>query len=571
MLVKLVALNARYLHTCPGILAVREELRARLPGIRLELAQCTINDPYYRLLIRISAGGPDAIFFSVAVWNAALVTSLAQDLAAALPSCAIVLGGPEISSRERAGDPLARFVWVQGEVEGLGEAFYQDLAAGTLAPLYQAKEPARFPCPYRDEDLAGPLRERAVYYEASRGCPFGCSYCLSSRKPRVREKDLALVRVELSRLLAARPRNLRFVDRTFNLDPRRTLAIWQHLLRHGDPETVCHFEISADLITGDMLAFLATVPAGRFRFEIGIQSAHPPALAAVRRPWHPERLTAVVPALVALDTVHVHADLILGLPHETAESYAQGFDFVFRLAPHHLQMGLLKVLPGTPLANEAERFGLVFSRRPPYPLLANRWLDHESLADLFWLGETVEAFCNNRFFCRFWDWLRRSDDSPFTFLSHLADRCRKTGFFAQPPTQERLSGLLAASIDERPERPLLVEILRHDWLACGHRFLPDHLGGSRLLAEARETLRRLLPQSWPGLYAHHEREELLKRSTFCWLGRESLAAVGLQAEGGRYLGFLPERAGGVHGHQRRLLLPAGLGAAPVCRQDQDAE
>ena len=546
----LIALNSRYSHSCLALFYVRQELARHLPAAAVQLHQHTINDPYYSTLLRCAESGAVALFFSVYIWNSGYVERLLRDLARIQPTRPLVLGGPQA---EVLRDLPPCCTVVRGEIEGVGEQFYLDLAAGTLAPIYQAEAGQNFPSPYVAADFAGPLANRLIYYESSRGCPFRCSYCLSSVQRGVRHKELPQVEAELARILAHSPRIIKFVDRTFNDHPDRALAIWRFLAVQPQP-TRYHFEIASDRFSEEMFAFLQTLSPGRFQFEIGIQSTNPQTLAAINRSMDLSVALANIRRLAALDTVHLHVDLILGLPFETRESFRRGVNAVFALAPHHIQMGLLKVLPTTPISHDAAQFGLVSCAQPPYEVLATGWLTHQELSALHALGECVELFYNNQYFPTIWRFLRKSGEEPFSFFQDLLAVCRQHGFFDLSPTQELLTRMLCELARARADRDLLLEILRYDWLSCGHRFLPPFLE-TRPLAELRAELRGQLPPSMAGCYEVRERSEFLKRGMFLELSGRALAEVGQAGDGAAAtVCFLPEERPGAAGRVRVLVL-----------------
>lgn len=552
MKITLLAVNARYTHSAPALFYVRNALAARLPAAIIRLRQHTINDPYHETLLAVAAEQPDVLGVSAYIWSGAFLRRLLIDLRQLLPQMRIVVGGPQAPWLDLPKTVGATVV--HGPVEGLPEAFYTDLVSGRLALEYHGDRGATFAMPYHDEDFSGELRNRHLYYESSRGCPFACSYCLSAAQRGVQQREPGVVLAELARILAHRPQVLRFVDRTFNADPARALAIWRFLAEEAT-ETVCHFEIAPDLFTPEMLDFLSTVPPGRFQFEIGLQSTHGPTLAAINRRVDLTRAMANIRALVAMKTIHLHLDLILGLPFETRESFRQSFNHAFALAPHYLQMGLLKVLPGTPLAAKAEEYGLISSAEPPYGLLANCWLDHAALAELFWFGEVVEAFCNNRYFCALFGYLRQQESDPFAFFMELLAQCRAARLFDGARIQERLSAALATLAATRPDRAVFLDLLRYDWLACGHRFVPGHLAPLPL-KETRDQLWHALPADSPPFFTPSTRNEFFKRAVFAPFGRELLAAVGFTDPPARgVLCFLPEQEKGVVPRQRIVLLP----------------
>ncbi len=604
MLIRLVALNARFVHSAPALYYLRQQLAARLPASRPEICQPTINDPYYETLLRLVADDPRALFFSVYVWNAAYTRRLLADLGEIRPGLPVVLGGPQAphlelppvarklredapGGRTAAASPgspnsetpapeTRRITVVQGPVEGLGAEFYQDLAEGRLQPSYHADFSAPFAMPYRPEDFTGELRNRHVYYESSRGCPFACSYCLSSSRRGVAYRELEGVFAELDTLLAAQPQTVRFVDRTFNAPPERALAIWRFLVQRsretrqsaafgqgpgtrpaksGQLPTVFHFEIAPDLFDEESLAYLATVPPGLLRFEIGLQSFNRASLAAVNREPDLDRARASIRRLVAGDNIHLHLDLILGLPFETRATYLASLNEILALRPHHLQLGLLKVLPDTPLAGRRREFKLRHCQEPPYPVLATRWLAQEELAELYHLGELIESCYNPRFFLATMDYILATEPDPAAFFLALAETCSEGDFFARARTQELLSAALARHFCKRPDATLAQELLRFDWLACGYRRLPRHLlsageaEGDRL-KEARDRLWRRLPDSYPPYFTPADRSAFFKRSVFAPFSAAALKELGL-ADGNRdgVVAFLPDTAAGLKARQ----------------------
>lgn len=547
MKICLASCNCRYTHSCLALFYVRQEITRHLPAAEVRLHQFTINDPYYETLLALGSEAAHAWLFSVYVWNSDLTRRLAADLQRARPGARIVFGGPQAAVAARGLEGVSV---VRGEVEGLGPDFYHDLADGALRPEYTARIPARFDSPYSQEDFGGQLKNRNIYYESTRGCPFACAYCLSAGSRGVRSKDLDTVRRELSLILAARPRSLRFVDRTFNADPLRTLELWRFLAAHGEG-TCFHFEIAPDRFTPEMFAFLRTVPAGRFQFEVGIQSTNPVVLTAINRRMDVGTALANVARLAAMDTIHIHADLILGLPDEDEESFARSVNDVFAAGPHYIQMGLLKVLPDTPLAAQARKWGLTACARPPYEILATNQLDHQTLARLYQLGECVEAFYNKRWFRAFFAHIRATGNG-FAFFSRLRRHCLEGEFFTRAPTQPLLHSILEAMTHELTDGALLRELLVFDWLRCGHRHLPG--GDTAPLRRLRDELWQTMPAACEH-YGHKGRNRFFKRTVFHRFSASALTCLGFgRGDRDGVVAFLPEPAPGIIPGGRTLLL-----------------
>jgi len=559
MIYKLIAFNGRFTHSCLALFYVRSALEDNMKGCKPEMMQYTINDPYYPTLRRIGSGDPAALFFSVYIWNSIYIQRLIVDLVKMLPGTPIVLGGPQAVTlaQSLAPDVSSHCTVVLGEAESISKSFYLDLAGNRLQREYSCKKAAEFKSPYRPEDFTGPLKNRTIYYESSRGCPFGCTYCLSASEKGVRHLPTSQVFEELEAILRHEPRIIRFVDRTFNDLPERALDIWRFLVRQPG-KTCFHFEMAPDRFTGEMFQFLEQVDPGRFQFELGIQSTNIETLEAINRRCDLVKQEHNIRKLVALDKIHIHLDLILGLPYEDRESFVHSFADVFRLGPHYIQMGLLKVLPDTPISKSIAEYGLVVCETPPYEILANRWLAKAELEELFWFGECVEAFHNNRFFRGLWDYLRKKNEDIAAFFKALLALCRARDFFNLAHTQELMSSLLLELTQKRPDREVLRELLIFDWLRCGHHFLPEHIEHEPVSSHKKQLWRQL-PQNWEGVYDYKSRDEFFKQSVFFRFSEKFLQEIGLSDTGNiTYICFRAKRENTVLKLNSLLLIPASF-------------
>lgn len=556
--IKIVGLNARFTHSCLALFYVRNELLKNCPETSCQLLQFTINDNYYEMLLRLSEGGPRAIFFSAAIWNSSLIEKLTRDLGLCLPDCRVVIGGPQASvlagrlnCADKAGEDICTVVL--GEIEAVEPEFYDDLRAGCLRSCYRgaffAMKNRSFDYPYRPEDFSGHLNNRHIYYESSRGCPFGCTYCLSAAETGLYHKEFGTVQKELRDILSHQPKVVRFIDRTFNDIPDRALAIWQFLSLEGG-ETLFHFEMAPDRFTEEMFDFLATLQAGRFQFELGIQSTNEQTLLAVNRRVDPLEAHHNIARLVSLGNIHLHVDLILGLPHETDASFAQSFRDVFAMGAHYIQMGLLKILPDTPICQGADDFGYVYCNEPPYAILQTRWMDHTTLGDFYWFSEGVEKFHNNRYFVSLWRYLRRRKEDIFVFFQELLSRCRADGFFQLAATQQLMCTKLVELAATREDRELIVELLRYDWLRCGFRFLPSCLkvdGDKEQPEETRSILYQTLPPEMADVYQKNTRNHFFRKSYFLRISQEALTEIGVSTNFSKpCLCILQEREESLH-------------------------
>ena len=559
MQIKLVAINGRFTHSSLALFHVRNELESHCENISTEIIQLTIRDPAYEVLLRLSKGCPDAIFFTVAIWNSDQVEGLLRDLHSLLPSCLLVVGGPQA---EVVGLNLGPGICtvVRGAIEAVDAQFYTDLLEENLQSLYGRSffhlkdKKEKFVSPYQEEDFELHLKNRNIYYESSRGCPFSCSYCLSSAENGVVHKDLSQVRQELDHIMAHDTKVLRFVDRTFNDIPDRALAIWKLVLEYAG-ETLFHFEIAPDRLSEEMFEFLATVPPGRFQFEIGIQSTNDATLAAINRRIDPAAAHETVSRIAALNNIHLHADLILGLPFETEKSYLKSFTDIFAMAPHYIQMGLLKLLPDTAITRDAGEFEYRSCARPPYSVLSNKWLGSESMQTLYWFSECVEKFYNNRYFPSLWRYLRHVEDDISSFFQKLLVVADKNRLFQLAATQEFLCTILVETMDTRDDWELIRELLVYDWLCCGKRNLPPCLSGA--LKDARQLkdmLYQQLATDIPGLYSKKDRNRFFRQTVFHQFSIECLNELGVVTNEPACFAFLQEREKSLMKLQKHVLI-----------------
>jgi len=545
--IAIVGLNGRFTHSCLALFYVRNELEKHCPGFTHEIMQFTINDNYYEILLRLTKTTPDYIFFSAAIWNSSIIENLVRDLGSCLPDCPVVIGGPQAGVLgEILGDSLCTIV--SGEIEAVGTGFYTDFASGELKSHYTGSffkmKDRNFEFPYKKDDFGSHLKNRNIYYESSRGCPFSCAYCLSATEKGVYHKDLGTVERELTEILSHQPKIIRFVDRTFNDIPTRALAIWKFIAAQ-EGETLFHFEIAPNRFTREMFDFLATLGCGRFQFEIGIQSTHEPTLAAVNRKIDSGKVHEIVSKIAGLDNIHLHIDLILGLPYETKDSFARSFADVFAMGAHYIQMGLLKILPDTPLCHGAEEYGYSHCTKPPYSILKTRWMDHNCLNELYWFSECVEKFMNNRYFVTLWQYLRSQGEDIFIFFTELLVICMESGFFQLAPTNELMLEKLIELIGEREDRELIRELLQYDWLRCGHRFLPDSLAVYETIEQPRDVKAILygsLPEEIEGVYRKGTRNHFFKKTFFMYMSSRGLQEAAISGAGKKgYVCFLLER------------------------------
>ncbi len=398
MKILLVAINAKYIHSNPAVYSLRS--CAGKYASCVEIAEFTINQQPGYILQEIYKKRPSVIAFSCYIWNRGTMDAVIPDLRMLLPHVDLWAGGPEVSYD--AGDAIRRW-GLRGVMTGPGEAVFSHLVAayatGTDRELPAVLEGSRqwLPLdkiPFWYEDIPD-FGRRIVYYESSRGCPFRCSYCLSSIH---RDMDFASVdRVcrELDFFLEKKVPQVKFVDRTFNCKKEHALPILQHILEHDNGVTNFHFEISADLLDEDYLALMEKLRPGAVQLEIGVQSTCPETIAEIHRSMDFARVAATVRRILSWGNIHVHLDLIAGLPCEDIRRFAVSFNDVYALRPQQLQLGFLKVLKGSDMERMASCYDLVYSGQPPYEVLSTRWLSYEDLCRLKQVEEMVEIYYNS--------------------------------------------------------------------------------------------------------------------------------------------------------------------------------
>lgn len=392
----LCQVNSQYIHSAlaPWCLAAAARQRCADPG-ELRVVDANINQPLRQAACRLAEGQPGLLALSCYIWNAAYLHALLPLLRALLPEAVIAVGGPEASFDTAAflrANPAADCVLV-GEGEASFPLFLDALASGAAwaeVPGLVYRDGAKIksnpppppvalpPDPYTPDYFAA-LKGRIAYVETSRGCPFTCAFCLSGREDRLRQFPLPEMERHLMKLASSGCGTVKFVDRTFNADEKRAVELWRFLIRQrlagGIPAGVCfHFEVGADLFSDACLAFLKTAPPGLFQFEAGLQSFNPETLGAVQRKTDLDRLCANLLSIRAGGNIHLHVDLIAGLPYEDEASFAASFDRAFALGPHQLQLGFLKLLRGSALRARAGELGLQYDPAPPYEVRATRWL-----------------------------------------------------------------------------------------------------------------------------------------------------------------------------------------------------
>lgn len=489
----LVAVNAKYIHSNPAVYSLKRFAGEYTDAV--EIAEYTINNHMEDILEDIYRRKPDAIGFSCYIWNIGMVEKLMGELHKLLPKLPVFLGGPEVTYD--ADKLLRKYPYLTGIFIGEGEATFAQVVKYYVKKnpeslkdipglmLRSGMTPERKPLnltdvPFLYDDMA-PFTNRIIYYETQRGCPFRCSYCLSSIDKTVRFRDIEVVKKELAFFLEKKVKQVKFVDRTFNCNHDHAMAVWQYLYDHDNGVTNFHFEIAGDILREDEIALVAKMRPGLVQFEIGVQSTNTDTLREIRRVMDIEKLKQVVAALKAAHNVHIHLDLIAGLPYEDYDSFARSFDDVYAMEPEQLQLGFLKVLKGSYMAEMAESYGLVYTDYAPYEVLYTNWLSFTEICRLKRIEEMVEIYYNSGQFAHSLPvMIADLGQGAFAFYEALADFYEEQGFFVETPSRiYRYQALLSFAKTIHPERQelykelLLFDLYVRENLKSRPDFAPD--------------------------------------------------------------------------------------------------
>ncbi|MBN1140794.1 MAG: DUF4080 domain-containing protein [Deltaproteobacteria bacterium] len=481
MRVLLATLHSKFIH--PSLaLPYLATFCGEVTNCEILLREFTVHEPKDQIFAAILEQKPDLLAFSVYIWNRRAVLELVDAVAVAVPELPIILGGPEVSFDGE--ELLERHPGIRGLVRGEGEAPFREILkrltagaspAGTPRTLWRTAsgpaEGAWSPPLSRLDDIPSPfaagwvdLNRGFVYLETSRGCPYRCSFCMSSLDPMVRSFSMERIRSDLLFLMEREVPKIKLVDRTFNYDPDRAREIFSFILENNRGSHF-HFEIGAERLDDATLQLLSQVPEGMFQFEIGIQSLSPATLAAIRRRVSPEKTWDQLRKLRRDTRITLHLDLIAGLPGEGMRPFLAAIDQVLAFEPHHLQIEPVKLLPGSPLRGEAADRGLRFDPNPPYTVLATPDLSCAELELLRKVGRLVDLIYNSGVFPRAWKGLSRSCGSAAEALQALCEFWKDRDLFRFPLQQRDIFRRLGEFIGDRfpaGEAAPLMELLALD-------------------------------------------------------------------------------------------------------------
>lgn len=454
MKVLLTAVNAKYIHSNLAIYSMKAYAEQKgCPGVEIQLAEYTINQQQDGILRGIYEEKPDLLCFSCYIWNISFVRELIRDVKKILPKTRIWVGGPEVSYD--AEDFLKEMPQVTGVICGEGEETFAEVVRTYAQWEKQEQEPEKLAdvpgIVYRDgeklvftgnrdilnmDELVFPyenlslFEHKIIYYESSRGCPFSCSYCLSSIDKKLRFRSVSLVKKELQFFLDHQVPQVKFVDRTFNCKKEHAMEIWKYIKEHDNGITNFHFEIAADLLTEEEIGLIAAMRPGLIQLEIGVQSTNERTLQEIRRKTSFQEICKKVRAVAEGENVHQHLDLIAGLPYEDYKSFQKSFCDVYALRPQQLQLGFLKVLKGAYMEEMADAYGCVYKSREPYEVLKTKWLTYGEISRLKGIEEMTEVYYNSGQFFYTLEALVKEFPDAFTMYEELADFYKRKGYFA---------------------------------------------------------------------------------------------------------------------------------------------
>ncbi len=453
MKVLLTAVNAKYIHSNLAIYSMKAYAEQKgCPGAEIQLAEYTINQQQDGILRGIYEKKPDLLCFSCYIWNISFVRERIRDVKKTLPKTRIWVGGPEVSYD--AEDFLKEMPQVTGVICGEGEETFAEVVRTYAQWEKQEQEPGKLAdvpgIVYRDgeklvftgnrdilnmDELVFPyenlslFEHKIIYYESSRGCPFFCSYCLSSIDKKLRFRSVFLVKKELQFFLDHQVPQVKFVDRTFNCKKEHAMEIWKYIKEHDNGITNFHFEIAADLLTEEEIGLIAAMRPGLIQLEIGVQSTNERTLQEIRRKTSFQEICKKVRAVAEGENVHQHLDLIAGLPYEDYKSFQKSFCDVYALRPQQLQLGFLKVLKGAYMEEMADAYGCVYKSKEPYEVLKTKWLTYGEISRLKGIEEMTEVYYNSGQFFYTLKVLEKEFPDAFTMYEELADFYARKGYF----------------------------------------------------------------------------------------------------------------------------------------------
>lgn len=513
MKILLAACNAKYIHSNLAVYNLKS--CSGEYSSRVVVKEYTINQIRDDILKDIYLEQPDVICFSCYIWNISFVRELVPDLKKILPQVEFWAGGPEVSYD--AVEFLKKNPAFFGVMVGEGEETFHELVGYYIERKPETLSEIRGVA-FRDEnkdrnivhtgwrelmDLSKvpfaysnltEFKNRIIYYESSRGCPFSCSYCLSSIDKKLRFRDIELVKKELQFFIDNKVPQVKFVDRTFNCKHDHAMEIWRYITEHDNGITNFHFEISADLLRAEELALMKTMRPGLIQLEIGVQSTNPQTIKAIRRTMDFEKLKGIVEQIHSFGNIHQHLDLIAGLPYEGYDSFHKSFCDVYALRPEQFQLGFLKVLKGSHMMEMTGKYQILYKDREPYEVLSTAWLTYGEILRLKMVESMVEVYYNSGQFKNTLVFLEKYFDDPFRMYEALGRFYEKKGYSEISHSRMRRYEILMEFAGERKEIPsealsdvMLLDLYLRENLKSRPSFASDQKPYERLIWDYRKA------------------------------------------------------------------------------------
>lgn len=483
----LTAINSQYVHLNVAVRYLKKFVEKN-SDVKLDIYETNINNQLINIIKDLFEKQPEMIIFSTYIWNKEYVFALIKELKKILPDVKIALGGPEVSyeweKTMKENEEIDYIFTGEGEkillnfftqditqVKGVVYREGKEIKYNGIEPLIENLD--IIPFPYDDEELED--RTKIFYYESSRGCPFSCSYCMSSIDKSVRYYSIERTKEDLKRFIDSPIRLLKFVDRTFNLSKEKYMAIWRFLLENYREGITFHFEINANIFDDETLDFLETVPKGYFQFEIGVQTIDAQAMKSIGRVNNLKKLEHNVRRISR--NIHLHLDLIAGLPYESYEKFRDSFDYVHSMKPEMIQLGFLKLLKGTKMYDEREKYGYRYFSKPPYEVFSNEFISFAEIVKLKNLEKVLDFYYNSEKFPESVQWIIDNHyESPFSFYEDVAKYFDEKGYLKVSHKESTLFTLLHEFYVEKnfKDREIFVEYLKYDYLMLGKTgFYPE--------------------------------------------------------------------------------------------------
>ena len=513
MKILLAACNAKYIHSNLAVYNLKS--CSGEYSSRVVVKEYTINQIRDDILKDIYLEQPDVVCFSCYIWNISFVRELVPDLKKILPQVELWAGGPEVSYD--AVEFLKKNPAFFGVMVGEGEETFHELAGYYIERKPETLSEIRGVA-FRDENKGRDIvhtgwrelmdlskvpfaysnltefKNRIIYYESSRGCPFSCSYCLSSIDKKLRFRDIELVKKELQFFIDNKVPQVKFVDRTFNCKHDHAMEIWRYITEHDNGITNFHFEISADLLRAEELALMKTMRPGLIQLEIGVQSTNPQTIKAIRRTMDFEKLKGIVEQIHSFGNIHQHLDLIAGLPYEGYDSFHKSFCDVYALRPEQFQLGFLKVLKGSHMMEMTGEYQILYKDREPYEVLSTAWLTYGEILRLKMVESMVEVYYNSGQFKNTLVFLEKYFDDPFRMYEALDRFYEKKGYSEISHSRMRRYEILMEFAGEQKEIPsealsdvMLLDLYLRENLKSRPSFASDQKPYERLIWDYRKA------------------------------------------------------------------------------------